>query len=115
LLFYAYICQNLAIQNKQFKMSNQFGSKIRLLREENNLLLRQVAPFIDMDTPLLSKIERGERQLKKEAIPALAKILNTDENELTTLWLADQLYEVIQGEPMADEALKSVSKKIKRK
>jgi hypothetical protein len=30
------------------------------------------------------------------------------------LWLADQLYNVIEVEPMGDEALKSVSKKIKK-
>lgn len=95
-------------------MSNQFGNKIRLLREENNLLLRQVAPFIDIDTPLLSKIERGERILKKEQIPLLAKILKTDENELTTLWLADQMYNVIEGEPMANEAVKELTKNLKK-
>lgn len=95
-------------------MSNQFGNKIRLLREENNLLLRQVAPFIDIDTPLLSKIERGERILKKEQIPLLAKILKTDENELTTLWLADQMYNVIEGEPLADDAIKQLTKNIKK-
>lgn len=94
-------------------MSNQFGFKIRQLREANNLLLRQVAPFIDIDTPHLSKIERGERILKKETIPTLAKLLKADENELTTLWLADQVYSVVEGEPMADEVLKTVSKKIK--
>ncbi|NUM32680.1 MAG: helix-turn-helix transcriptional regulator [Bacteroidetes bacterium] len=96
-------------------MSNHFGSKIRQLREENNLLLRQVAPFIDIDTPLLSKIERGERTLKKEQIPHLAKILKTDEKELTTLWLADQMYSVIDGEPLANEAIKQLTKKIKKK
>ena len=95
-------------------MSNHFGSKIREIREYNNLLLRQVAPFIDIDTPLLSKIERGERILKKEQIPLLAKILKTDENELTTLWLADQMYNVIKDEPMADNALKAVFKTIKK-
>lgn len=94
-------------------MSNHFGSKIREIREYNNLLLRQVAPFIDIDTPLLSKIERGERILKKEQIPLLAKILKTDENELTTLWLADQMYNVIEGEPMANEAVKELTKNLK--
>jgi transcriptional regulator with XRE-family HTH domain len=54
-------------------MSNQFGSKIRELREYNNLLLRQVAPFIDIDTPQLSKIERGERILKKSKYHYLQK------------------------------------------
>ena len=95
-------------------MSNHFGSKIREIREYNNLLLRQVAPFIDIDTPLLSKIERGERILKKEHIPLLAKILKTDENELTTLWLADQMYSVIEGEPLANEAIKQLTKNIKK-
>lgn len=95
-------------------MSNHFGSKIRQLREENNLLLRQVAPFIDIDTPLLSKIERGERILKKEQIPQLAKILKTDEDELTTLWLADQMYNVIDGEPLANQAIKQLTKNIKK-
>jgi transcriptional regulator with XRE-family HTH domain len=104
----------LASQNKQLNMSNHFGSKIRQLREENNLLLRQVAPFIDIDTPLLSKIERGERVLKKEQIPLLAKILKTDEDELTTLWLADQMYNVIDGEPLANEAIKQLTKNIKK-
>ena len=95
-------------------MSNHFGSKIRQLREHNNLLLRQVAPFIDIDTPLLSKIERGERVLKKEQIPLLAKILKTDENELTTLWLADQMYNVIDGEPLAYDAVKELTKNLKK-
>ncbi|MEZ5047407.1 MAG: helix-turn-helix transcriptional regulator [Chitinophagaceae bacterium] len=95
-------------------MSNHFGYKIRQLREHNNLLLRQVAPFIDIDTPLLSKIERGERVLKKEQIPLLAKILKIDEDELTTLWLADQMYNVIDGEPLANEAIKQLTKNIKK-
>ncbi|MCB0515389.1 MAG: helix-turn-helix domain-containing protein [Bacteroidetes bacterium] len=95
-------------------MSNHFGNKIRQLREANQLLLRQVAPILDMDTPLLSKIERGDRVLKKEAIPALAKILKTDEKELTTLWLADQMYNVIEGEPLADNAIRELTKNIKK-
>ena len=96
-------------------MFNQFGNKIRLLREENYLLLRQVAPLLEIDSPQLSKIERGERQAKKEYIPLFAKIFKVSNDELLTLWLADQLFDVIQGETMADEALKSVSKTIKRK
>ena len=96
-------------------VANQFGNKIRLLREENNLLLRHVAPLLEIDSPQLSKIERGERQAKKEYVPLFAKIFKITIDELLTLWLADQLFDVIQGEPMADEALKSVSKTIKWK
>ncbi len=69
---------------------------------------------MEIDTPMLSKIERGERKAKKEQVVEFAKLYNADNNELLTLWLADQLYNVIEGEPMADEALKSVTKKLKK-
>lgn len=93
---------------------SQFGNKIRQLREQQNLLLRQVAPLLEIDTPLLSKIERGERTAKKEMVNKLADILKTDRGELLTLWLADQVYDVVKDEDVANEAIKNVSKKIKK-
>lgn len=95
-------------------MATQFGDRVRELRTKQKLLLRQVASRLDVDTSIISKIERGDRPIKKEQIPLLAQILKADVEELQTLWLADQLYNMVQGEPMADEALKSVSKKIKK-
>ena len=95
-------------------MATQLGDKIRELRTKQNLLLRQVASKLDVDTSIISKMERGERPIKQEQIAILADILKADKEELQTLWLADQLYNVIEGQPMADEALKSVSKKIKK-
>ena len=95
-------------------MQSQFGAKIRALREKQNLFLRQVASLLEMDTAQLSKIEKGSRQLKREQIPVIAEILKADNEELLTLWLADQLMEVLNGEPLADKALKSVTKKRKQ-
>jgi HTH-type transcriptional regulator, competence development regulator len=95
-------------------MPNQFGERIRELRIKQNMLLRQLASALDIDTSIISKIERGDRQLKKEQLPQITEILKADIEELQTLWLADQLYTMVQGEPMADEALKSVSKKLKK-
>ncbi len=42
-------------------MKSQFGEKIRTLREEQNLYLRQVAPLLEMETAQLRKIEKGIR------------------------------------------------------
>lgn len=95
--------------------SNQFGRKIKNARLKVGLLQQDVAFLLDIDGPMLSKIEKGERCAKKEQIKKLAEILNTDENQLITLWLADQVFDVIKDESMADEALKSVSRKIKKK
>lgn len=95
-------------------MTSQFGERIRELRTNKGLLLRQVASALEMDTALLSKIERGERPMKKEQIPLLAQTLATNEEELLTLFLADQVMDVLKDEKLADEALKTVSKKIKK-
>ncbi len=95
-------------------MATQFGERIRELRTKHGLLLRQLASKLDVDTSIISKVERGDRQLKKEQIPLLAEILQADKVELETLWLADQLMKLVKDEPTADEALKSVSKKIKK-
>ena len=84
-----------------------FANKIRQLREERKLLQRHLAAVLDMDTPMFSKIERGERPAKREQVIAIAKILTTDENELLTLWLADKILDVIENETeLADQALK---------
>jgi transcriptional regulator with XRE-family HTH domain len=95
-------------------MATQLGDKLRELRIKQNLLLRQVASKLEVDTSIISKMERGERPIKQEQISILAEILMADIKELQTLWLADQVYNVIEGQPMADEALKSVSKKINK-
>jgi transcriptional regulator with XRE-family HTH domain len=94
-------------------MESQFGEKIRTLRENQGLFLRQVAPLLDMDTAQLSKIEKGLRQMKREQIPVIAQILKADKDELLTLWLADQVYEVVQDENLALKAMQVAEEKIK--
>lgn len=96
-------------------MVNRFGYTIKSLREKQKLYLRQVAAILEMDTAQLSKIEKGVRQLKKEQIPILAETLNANKVDLETLWLADQLMQLVKDEPTADEALKSVTKNLKKK
>jgi HTH-type transcriptional regulator, competence development regulator len=96
-------------------MKNQFGEKIRALREKQNLYLRQVAPLLEMDTAQLSKIEKGMRHLKREHIPIIAEILKANIDELTTLWLADQIYAVIKDEKLANEAMQVAENNIKLK
>lgn len=86
-------------------MSSQLGNKIRVLREGQGLLLRQLASSLEMDTAQLSKIERGERQAKKETVIRIAEILKIKENDLLTLWLADQIYDVVKNEDNALQAM----------
>ncbi|MBX2913239.1 MAG: helix-turn-helix transcriptional regulator, partial [Cyclobacteriaceae bacterium] len=39
-----------------------FGERIRELRESQGLLQRQLAANLEIDTPMFSKIERGDRK-----------------------------------------------------
>lgn len=96
-------------------MESQFGKRIRFLREKQQLLLRQVASKLEIDIAQLSKIEKGLRQLKREQIPILADILKVNDDELMTLWLADQIYAVVKDEKLANEAMKVAEKNINQK
>lgn len=96
-------------------MAKQFGERVRELREQQHLYLRQVAPLLEMDTAQLSKIEKGSRQLKREQIPLLAGILKVDASELLVLWLADQLYDVVKDEDVALKAMDAAQQTIKSK
>lgn len=89
------------------------GKRIKELREEQQILQRQLAAELEIDTPMYSKIERGERKAKREQVIKLAKLLNTDANELLTLWLAGQVYELVKNEAIALKAILEVEKELK--
>ncbi|HVA97507.1 MAG TPA: helix-turn-helix transcriptional regulator [Bacteroidia bacterium] len=94
-------------------MDSQFGSKIRTLREGQKLYLRQVASLLDMDTAQLSKIEKDFRQMKKEQIAVIANIYKIDKAELVTLWLADQIVEVVKDSKTALQAISVAENQLK--
>ena len=74
------------------------GNKIRELRDEQKLLQRQLAAALEIDTPMFSKIERGDRRAKREQVVKLAELLHQDENEMLKLWLADKVIDVVGNE-----------------
>ncbi|MFC5271397.1 helix-turn-helix domain-containing protein [Adhaeribacter terreus] len=91
-----------------------FGEKIKVLRESKELLQRQLAATLEIDTPMFSKIERGERRAKREQVIQLAELLKTDSKELLSIWLADQIFELIANEDSALDALELAEKRIKQ-
>lgn len=58
------------------------------------------------------KIERGERPAKRNQVIPLASIFNTSEKELLTLWLADQMYGIVEYEQNANDVLNIVAENI---
>lgn len=91
-----------------------FGEKIKELREDQGLLQRQLAASLEIDTPMFSKIERGERKAKREQVEQLADLLHADKPKLFSIWLAEQILDLIQNEPQAIEAIEIVKKELKK-
>jgi transcriptional regulator with XRE-family HTH domain len=63
-----------------------FGTRIRQLRKEHDLTLRELAEQVEIDFTYLSKIETGNTPVPAEAtIRRLARALNADPEELILL------------------------------
>nr|WP_286437812.1 helix-turn-helix transcriptional regulator [Bacteroides acidifaciens] len=88
-----------------------FGKMIKKLREDQGLLQRQIAYELDIDTPMYSKFERGERLPKREQIEIIAKILLCEERELRVLWLADKILDKLREDSdVVDDTINEVRK-----
>ncbi|WP_337582312.1 helix-turn-helix transcriptional regulator, partial [Prevotella pectinovora] len=74
------------------------GNKIRSLRDEQGILQRQVAAYLEIDTPMFSKIERGDRRAKRSQVIQMATYFKADEKEMLTLWLADKVLDALEDE-----------------
>jgi len=97
-------------------MNKTFTERIKQLREERQMPQRQFAAVLEIDTATYCKIEKGERRVRREQVLIIAKLLNVDEKELLTLWLADQIVEVLKSEKeLAGKAIKIVEQKINEK
>jgi len=81
-------------------------------REQECLLLRQVAAAVNTDTAMISKFEKGERKPTREQIKLLAQVLKLDEKELLISYLSDKVVADLAGEHIAKEVLKVAAKKI---
>ena len=91
-----------------------FGKKIKELREEQGMLQRQLAAVIEVDTPMYSKIERGERKAKRSQIPVMAKLFEVGEKELLTIWLADKVLDTVEdASEVKNDAIAYVQNEIK--
>jgi len=72
-------------------MKTTFGEYIRLLRNENELTLTQLAAKLNLDSANLSKIENGKRDFDEKRLPKLAKIFKINLTELRNEYITDQI------------------------
>jgi len=89
-----------------------FGDYIREIREINNLPLRKVAAFLDVDTSVLSKIERGERQATKDNVLKIAEYFSLNKDELLKDFLGENIAKLLYRENNIADILKTAEEKV---
>lgn len=96
---------NFERPQRNFWLMNLFPTKLHQLRESKNLLQKDIAEYLAIDTPQYCRIEKGERRARREQVIDLAEYLNVDKEDLLLLWLADQVKEVLSED-------KSIAKQV---
>ena len=93
-------------QTRKLK-SMLLGERIKELRAEHGVLQRQLAALLEIDTPMFSKIERGDRRAKRTQVIQLAEYFNIDKN------LADKVLDAVDDEDeLKHDAIEVAQKKI---
>src|SRR5687768_5953658 len=74
------------------KSSNsKLGQRLRDTRTRMNLTLHQVSKEVDIDSPMLSKIERGERLPTTDQLLRLCKFFKISEEDLKVIHTAEKI------------------------
>lgn len=76
---------------------NSYGEYLREQRENIGLPLRKVAAELDIDTSILSKIERNEREATKDMLPIFSKILERDLKDIEVKFIIHSILTQFTG------------------
>lgn len=93
-----------------------FGEKIRQLRDQRDLSLREVATKIGVSAAFLSDVELGKRFPKESTLALLAVELGTTAEELKQYDFRDEaesIRKMMFADPAAGVAFRSIAQSIK--
>ena len=88
------------------------GQIIRETRKKKGLLQRQLAAMLDIDTAILSKLERNERKINIELLLKISEFLQFDSQEMLVQYQSDRIAYEIANDVNASRILKIAEKKI---
>jgi transcriptional regulator with XRE-family HTH domain len=89
-----------------------FGQKLRQIRHEKGLSLKQAAELIGIDYTTLSKIEKEERYPQINSIKAYADAYEVDYKELQIHYLTERILKQLDGVDFNKEALRRTLKNL---
>ena len=82
-----------------------FGEYILQLRTEHKLSQKKVADKLGIDISMLSKIERGERQVQSHMLMPVAELFDLDYRKLQIQFLNQKIENEFGQEPYFFEAV----------
>ena len=92
--------------------NSDLGQHIKELRKEKGETLHQVSKGTDIDSPMLSKIERGDRMPTLEQLKRLCKYFNAVEADLKVMYTAEKIINEYGFNETTYEAVKMVEERI---
>lgn len=86
------------------------SDKLKEIRLQSKLPQRKIAAELDIDTATYCKFEKGVMKIGRGQLLKFADFLSVNKDELLTLWLADQINNVISDDnnKIATNAIKLV-------
>lgn len=97
------------------KMDNpksELGQYLRELRKQREETLHQVSKGADIDSPMLSKIERGERLPTSEQLKRLAKFYKVSEASLKVKHTAEKILKEYGANETTYDAIQLVNEQL---
>ena len=88
----------------------EFGTYIHGLRKEKKYSLKTVADKLGIDISMLSKIERGDRQLQSHTLRDLCEIFEIDYKMMQIQLLNQKMNMQFGEEPYFNEAIRILAK-----
>jgi transcriptional regulator with XRE-family HTH domain len=91
---------------------SDLGLFFRKLRKEKEETLHQVSKGTDIDSPMLSKIERGDRMPTLEQLKRLCKYFKVAEADLKVMHTAEKIIKEYGVNEITYEAVRMVEEQI---
>lgn len=97
---------------KMNAQKSDLGQYLRELRKERKETLHQVSKGTDIDSPLLSKIERGERLPTLEQLKRLSKFFKISESSLKVKHAAEKILKEYGVNEITYDAIQLVNEQL---
>jgi transcriptional regulator with XRE-family HTH domain len=92
--------------------NSELGQRLRNLRVDKQMTLHQVSKEADIDSPMLSKIERGERLPTNEQLQRLCKFFKVSESDLKVMQTAEKIIKEYGFNDTTYEAVRLVEEQL---